>query len=70
MENLQNEYELTLDEQGMVKPLIETVENLQKETQAVLRAITRLRGLEGNWNLIGNKLVKVVPNGNGNGPNG
>lgn len=70
MENLQNEYELTEDEQGLVQPLIETVENLQKETQAVLRAITRLRKLEGNWNLVGNKLIRVVPNGNGSGPNG
>jgi hypothetical protein len=68
MENLQNEYTLTADEQGMVKPLIETIENLQKETQAVLRAITRLRNLEGNWNLVGDRLVKS--NGNGSGPNG
>lgn len=61
MENLQNEYELTKDEQGMIQPLIETVEQLQKDAQAVLRAITRLRGLEGQWNLVGTKLVKIVP---------
>jgi hypothetical protein len=70
MENLQTEYTLTADEQGMVKPLIETIENLQKETQAVLRAITRLRNLDGNWNLVGDKLVKSSLNGNGIGPNG
>jgi septation ring formation regulator EzrA len=63
MENVQNEYELTTDELGMVKPMIEAVENLQKETQAILRAITRLRRLEGNWNLVGDKLVKIETNG-------
>lgn len=58
------EYTLTPDELGMVKPIIETVENLQRDAQAILRAVTRHRGLEGNWNLVGDKLVKVV-NGNG-----
>lgn len=62
MENLQTEYTLTTDEQAMINPLIETVENLQRDAQAILRAITRLRNLEGNWNLVGNKLVKnTVP---------
>jgi hypothetical protein len=64
MENVQNEYELTTDELGMIKPMIEAVETMQKETQAVLRAITRLRNLQGNWNLVGDKLVKIEPNGN------
>lgn len=59
------EYTLTDDEQGLVKPLIETIENLQRDAQAVLRAITRHRNLEGNWNLIGSKLVKANQNGNG-----
>ncbi len=62
------EYILTADEQGLIKPLIETVENLQRDAQAVLRAITRLRNLEGNWNLVGDKLVKVHQNGNGKPP--
>jgi hypothetical protein len=66
MENLQNEYQLTSDEQGLVKPLIENIEAMQRETQAILRAITRLRALEGNWNLVGDKLVRMQsPNGNG-----
>lgn len=60
MNNEQTEYTLTADEQGLVQPLIETVETLQKETQAILRAITRHRKLEGNWNLIGNKLVRMA----------
>jgi hypothetical protein len=59
MENLQNEYTLTPDELGMIQPLIDNVEALQKEAQAILRAITRLRHLDGNWNLMGNKLIKV-----------
>jgi hypothetical protein len=63
MENVQNEYELTTDELGMIKPMIEAVDNLQKETQAVLRAITRLRNLQGQWNLVGDKLVKIETNG-------
>jgi hypothetical protein len=63
MENLQNEYTLTADELGMVKPLIESVENLQKEAQAILRGITRVRKLDGNWSLVGDKLVKVEPRG-------
>jgi hypothetical protein len=54
-----DQYTLTADELGLVKPIIETVDTLQKEAQAILRAITRLRGLEGNWNLVGNKLVKA-----------
>jgi hypothetical protein len=61
MENLQTEYTLTEDEKGMIIPIIETVENLQKEAQVVLRAITRLRGLEGQWSLMGDRLVKVKP---------
>jgi hypothetical protein len=67
MENTAEEYTLTADEQAMISPLIETVENLQRDAQAILRAITRMRNLEGNWNLNGNKLVKVTTNGNGNG---
>ena len=55
-----NEYSLTADELGMVQPMIESMENLQKEVQAILRAITRLRGLEGNYNLVGNKLVRAA----------
>ena len=66
MENTDS-YTLTADEQGMVAPLMETIENLQREVQAVLRAITRLRGLEGNYNLVDGKLIRVIPNGNGNG---
>jgi hypothetical protein len=60
----QTEYSLTEDELGMVKPMIDHIEFLQKETQTVLRAITRLRGLNGDWNLLGDKLVKMT-NGNG-----
>lgn len=66
MENLQTEYTLTSDEQGLVKPLIENIEAMQRETTTILRAITRLRNLEGNWNLVGDKLVRMTtPNGNG-----
>ena len=54
-----NEYTLTQDEQAMISPLIEAVENYQRDAQAILRAITRMRGLEGQWNLNGNKLIKV-----------
>lgn len=60
METLQTEYTLTADEQAMINPLIETVENLQRDAQAILRAITRLRSLDGNWNLVGNKLIKAA----------
>jgi hypothetical protein len=60
-----NEYTLTEDERGMVQPLIETADQIQKETQALLRAIVRLRKLEGNWNLEGNRLIRVPTNGNG-----
>lgn len=60
MENLQTEYTLTADEQAMLQPIIETVDNLQRDAQAILRAITRLRKLEGQWTLEGNKLVKVA----------
>ncbi len=67
MEQPTTEYTLTADEQALVQPLIETVENLQRDAQAILRAITRMRNLEGNWNLNGNKLIKVTTNGNGNG---
>lgn len=67
MEQQAEEYTLTADEQALVTPLIETVENLQRDAQAILRAITRMRGLEGNWNLNGNRLIKVTTNGNGNG---
>lgn len=62
------EYELTADEQGMIQPMMETIERLQKDVQAILNAVTRLRKLEGNWALQGNKLVLVPPpNHNGNG---
>jgi hypothetical protein len=65
----QTEYALTEDEKGMVIPLIETIENLQKEVQAILRGITRLRKLDGNYTLQGDRLVRVPPasrdNGNG-----
>jgi hypothetical protein len=64
MEQPKDEYTLTADELGLVKPIIDTVESLQKEAQVVLRAITRLRGLEGNWALAGNRLVKVNPTPN------
>jgi hypothetical protein len=65
MENL-NEYLLTADEREMVSPLIEQSNQVQNELQAILRAILRLRKLEGNWSLMDGKLVKaVVPNGNG-----
>ena len=67
MENTTEEYTLTADEQAMINPLIETVDNLQRDAQAILRAITRMRNLEGNWNLTGNKLIKATTNGNGNG---
>ncbi len=69
MVNLQTEYELTADEIAMVQPLIETVQNLQKETQTILNAIVRLRNLQGNYALVGNKLIKADQNGNGI-PNG
>jgi hypothetical protein len=61
----QTEYSLTEDEQGMIKPLVNQIELLQKEAQSILNAISRLRKLDGNWNLMGDKLVKM-PNGNGN----
>ena len=63
MDNQQNEYTLTQDEQGLVMPLIETIENLQKEAQTLLRAITRHRKLDGNWNLVGNKFVRMAAAG-------
>jgi hypothetical protein len=65
MENLQNEYTLTEDEQAMVIPMIEQIELAQKEVQAVLRAITRARKLDGNWSLVGVKLIKAERNGAG-----
>lgn len=61
MENLQNEYQLTADERGMVQPLIDNIEVLQKECQSILRAITRLRNLDGNWTLMGDRMVKIEP---------
>ena len=63
MEQPTNEYTLTTDEQAMIQPIIESVENLQRDAQAILRAITRMRGLEGSWNLNGTKLVKVQSGG-------
>ena len=57
--NQPNEYTLTADEQAMIQPIIESVENLQRDAQAILRAITRMRGLDGSWNLNGTKLIKV-----------
>ncbi len=56
-----DEYLLTPDELGMIEPIIETVDTLQKEAQVILRAITRLRGLQGDWHLVNKKLVKVDP---------
>jgi hypothetical protein len=60
-----NEYILTDDEKGMIQPLMETATQVQNETQSVLRAIIRLRKLEGDWTLQGDKLLKVHTNGSG-----
>jgi hypothetical protein len=60
-----NEYTLTDDEKGMVQPLIEAATQVQTETQALLRAIIRLRKLDGDWTLQGDKLVKLHVNGSG-----
>jgi hypothetical protein len=60
-----NEYALTDDEKGMVQPLIEAATQVQTETQALLRAIIRLRKLDGDWTLQGDKLVKLHVNGSG-----
>jgi hypothetical protein len=62
-----DEYVLTDDEKGMLQPLIKASEDLQAETQAVLRAVIRLRKLEGNWTLVGDKLVRPARNGNQGG---
>lgn len=69
MVNLQTEYELSADEMGMVQPMIDTVQNVQKELQCILNAIVRLRNLQGSFSLVGNKLIKADQNGNGI-PNG
>lgn len=61
MENLQNEYQLTADEMGLIKPFIDVIESQQKECQTILRAITRLRNLDGNWTLMGDRMVKIEP---------
>jgi hypothetical protein len=60
-----NEYLLTDDEKGMVQPLIEAATQVQTETQALLRAIIRLRKLEGDWTLQDGKLMRVHSNGSG-----
>lgn len=59
------EYTLTEEEQALILPIVQTVEELQTEARTILRAISRVRKLDGNWTLQGNRLIKV--NGNGNG---
>ncbi len=61
------EYALTADEKAMVLPLVESVSQAQLEVQAILRAIIRVRGLQGQWSLDGDRLVKAHANGNGSG---
>jgi hypothetical protein len=56
-----NEYILTDDEKGMIVPLIEMSQRAQSEAQSLLSAIVRLRKLEGNWTLQGDRLVKAQP---------
>lgn len=58
-----NEYRLTRDELGMIDPVVKQIEFLQNEAQSLLRAITRLRGLQGNWQLEGDKLIRIEDNG-------
>jgi hypothetical protein len=58
MEQIES-YTLTEDERGMVQPLIDTVNQLQNETQILLRSIIRLRKLEGDWTLQGDRLVRA-----------
>ena len=63
-----NEYILTEDEHAMLKPLTDQIDALQRDAQAILRAIVRHRGLEQtNWSLTDGKLVRIPSNGNGNG---
>jgi hypothetical protein len=60
-----NEYLLSDDEKGMVQPLVDRVAEVQAETKTLLGAIMRLRKLEGEWILQGDRLVKLHLNGNG-----
>ena len=63
MEGSSDEYVLTADEMGMIKPLIDTVENLQKEAQAILRGISRVRNLQGDWVLNEKKMIRTTTTG-------
>jgi hypothetical protein len=60
-----NEYMLTDDEKGMLQPLLEMQKQIESEAQGLLRAIIRLRRLDGNWSLNGDRLIQANTNGSG-----
>lgn len=69
---IQTEYFLTDDEKGMIVPLLEYMQNANREANAIIAAICRLRKLPGNWQLDNERLIRTdinrlepVPQSNG-----
>lgn len=57
-----DEYVLAPDEKAMLDSISSQVRDLQADAQAVLRCITRIKGLQGNWTLAddNSKLTRVT----------
>jgi hypothetical protein len=52
-------HKLTDAEQAMLSDIQRDIANLQQQMQGALRLMLKTRGLEGNWTLNGNELVKA-----------
>jgi hypothetical protein len=59
MEPENQEYELSIDERAMIAPYEEQIRALDAERQVILRAILRVRKLEGQWTQDGTKMRKL-----------
>lgn len=56
---MQNEYQLNETEKELCAQISADLAEVQARAQAVLTTIVRVRKLDGNWTLSGDKLVKA-----------
>jgi hypothetical protein len=52
--------QLSKQEQSILAEYQQALRDIQQQIQGALRLIVKQRGLEGQWNLDGDRLVKVV----------